>query len=265
MRKIRITSSKLFVLLILISTLVPNLFIFIQNRSWVEYTYLYSDYEQEFKRLETLYGVQIQYPVKISNSDKTTQKLPEDFKVTAAHEWHLGFYSQELPELLKYYPREVVSKHLHRISLHKSLEYKGVPVGGYYQAGTIYLAYGDAAQIGAAFHHEFSIALKRSNSFPEAKWRAANDGEVEYGNLLSQWGEAVVIKKEYYQKGILNNYGFVSVEADLKQYAKTVFSHPRTMKRLNMKYPRVKQKYLLLRDFYLRIDPRFMLVFDRVL
>ena len=67
------------------------------------------------------------------------------------------------------------------------------------------------------------------------------------------------------KQGFLNRYAQSNFENDFNLYAEVIFTFPEKMRQLINQYPRVKQKYLFVKSFYINIDKGFSSVFDKIL
>jgi hypothetical protein len=55
----------------------------------------------------------------------------------------------------------------------------------------------------------------------------------------------------------MDTYGQTSVENDVNEYAAMIFTYPQKFKEIMDQYPRVRDKFLVLLEFYHNIDPKF--------
>lgn len=62
---------------------------------------------------------------------------------------------------------------------------------------------------------------------------------------------------DYYQYGIITNYGLTSFENDFNEYSAMIFTYPEKFRKIMNQYPRVRGKFKVWLEFYRKVDPIF--------
>jgi len=120
------------------------------------------------------------------------------------------------------------------------------------------------------FHHEFSSALMKNHDFPIERWLDANPPDVKYETDFEKYLRSIAQDRDlqgseyFYQRGMISKYSYSTMENDFNLYAQTVFNEPKRMKDLVKKYPLIRKKYEILKEFYLSISPKFSNTFDPI-
>ena len=175
-----------------------------------------------------------------------------------------------LERFSKKYPLDILKNNLREVYLAKELTYKGNSFGGSYRAGIILMSYDhhyDTIQfVEKEFHHEFSSILMkdRKNKFYRDvlySWRR-NSGKY-YGSVKIHkvtWedeDDGRGTSRELLKNGFLVKYGRTGYENDFNTYAETLFTTPRKIARYSKRYPKVKRKTKIIKEFYCKISNKF--------
>lgn len=269
----------LVMLLIVLLVIVVNIPAIYQRIDWREsYVYYFTDYRKSLADLAKQYGITINYDTTSNFLDPKYQLRMVNFQASQLDERQLARFSIALPDVLSLYPNQVISNNIKELKLASKLEIVKVEVSGLYGDDGVFLSFGTPEQISRAFHREFGAALMKNNLFPMSEWQKTNAPNVRYYfdnfnelKLGYYWVakqtfyKANTQKREDLEMGMLRKLSFKSIENDFNDYVETIFTKPRSMRTLIHKYPRVKAKYLLVKEFYMNISPEFGVVFDRVL
>lgn len=203
------------------------------------------------------------------------EAIPDAFKTPPSNATAVSLKDQELcycvPILyreLKKYPVEVINKDIKTIFLLDRLQFSGVPYGGTVIGRAVYLTWGghqhgyDDTYFSSLIHHEFSSVFFQKYPFPIDEWIAANPTGFEYAHTNEQIIEAIkkgeLKDKKHYLDGFLSEYGRSTLENDFNAYAELLFSQPERIRELSSKYPRVKRKIELTKQYYLNISNTFI-------
>jgi hypothetical protein len=240
------------------------------------YVYYLTDYKKSLKDLGQRYNLKIKYRVGPDLIDEKGRLPPINGKATQLDEFGIARFVKILPEVLSQYPPEVIKTHIESIRLAKELWFYGVRYGGSMFEKILYLTNSGREQgftdffIKQTFHHEFSSVLMKSHDFPTEKWISANPPDVKYETDFEKYLQSIEQDRDlkgneyFYQRGMISKYGYSTVENDFNLYAQTVFNEPKRMKDLVNKYPIIRKKYEILKDFYLSISPEFSKTFDPI-
>ena len=175
-----------------------------------------------------------------------------------------------LPNELEKYPPEILHNNLTNIIALGELKFFDVSYGGTYLDKTIYITVGSdfahmksSMHLSSTFHHEFSSILMFRYKFGEPSWSAVNPVGFAYAKTeedkLKTLKEATNTEgsKQLYSHGFLAEYNKVSFENDFNMFAEFAFARPDKLTKLSSKYPRIRRKVLLLKEFYLGISKDF--------
>jgi hypothetical protein len=171
---------------------------------------------------------------------------------------------------MKCYPKEVLEKTVERIFIVRSFEFDKLSYGGTYtiKPPTMVIVAGDEPRAmdwpwtQRAFHHEFSSMLvnQYSGNFFWATWIEPNADGFKYistGFEGLRKGVSNNVDFSLCEKGILTSYGAYSVEEDLNTFAEHYMTNyiPAFFTAV-AKYPRIRRKVEILKEFYASIDKR---------
>ncbi len=235
-------------------------------------TYTKEEIDDHFKPITSKYGVKIAYEIgKDFFSPLDNPLIPagpaRNSKVTPIRHRVLLHYPDILKMAFEKYPVEVIKNHLKVIQFVGAIEDDGNPsYWGTYDPfrRIIYLVDNgnkNDDQAMSTFHHEFSSLLLKSRSFWVDPWTDHNPKNFKYYEdiydnyaAMKKNREAI---KDYYEKGMVTNYGLTSFENDFNEYSTMIFTYPEKFKKIMEKYPRVRGKFLVWLEFYQKIDPIF--------
>ena len=111
----------------------------------------------------------------------------------------------------------------------------------------------------------------RNYNFPVQLWMDANKAGFkyieDYGKVLESVENDTDLagEEQYYNNGFIAKYSYTTYENDFNLFAEMVFTEPDRLKELVNKYPLIKKKYLIVKDFYLSISPVFADTFSKIL
>ena len=243
---------------------------------WIDvgYRFLY-DHQAALVTLEREYGISIEYDDAIGLLPELWRVPPASGHATVIDELELSRYARVLATELQKYPADVISANLEHIYLIGELRLFGTDYGGTSVGKSIFLTGGSRAQgydeyyLASLFHHEFSSVLLRHHSFPELRWKVLNpegftytDDDADVLQAIARGelsGNAVL-----HEQGFIAEYGHTTLENDFNLYAETVFVDPDRMQALINEHRAIREKYYLLKEFYLSVSPNFQDVFERV-
>ena len=240
------------------------------------YIYLFTDYKKSLHDLEMKYDLKIDYQVGPEFIDEKGRLPPINGKAVQLDNFGIARFSKILPKVLNEYPPEVIKNNLKTIKLSKEVSFYGVRYGGSSFGHMVYLT--DFGRdngftdfyISQTFHHEFSSVLMKNHDFPTKKWLAVNPPDVKYETDFEKYLKSIEEDRDlkgneyFYRRGVMSKYSYTTLENDFNLYAQTVFNEPMRMKKLVIKYPLIKAKYDILKDFYLSISPDFSAYFAQI-
>lgn len=159
---------------------------------------------------------------------------------------------------LSLYRISLLKKFLKKIFITDKLTFRGILYGGtnHVKSRWVYVDYSLLGKGRTTFHHEFSSLLVILNKFPVDEWQGLNP--VEY--VYPMEGESIAILIEgntnmsgnptTYKSGFVAGYGMMNLENDLNTYFELLIGNPVRLAKLENKYPPVRKKAELLREFY---------------
>ena len=109
--------------------------------------------------------------------------------------------------------------------------------------------------------------VERTHQFPIEAWRANNPQGFHYAETDAQILRSIEFDNELkgdenlYREGFLAAYGRSTLENDFNLYAEMAFTRPEHLQNLVAKYPKIRNKFKLMKAFYLGISKNFSLVF----
>jgi len=171
-----------------------------------------------------------------------------------------------LTAALAAYPKELIRRDLRRICVAGALSFFGQPYGGTYDDDSVYLCsegelqgFDDVYLMGT-FHHELSSILMRNYGFETERWRSCNPKSFAYSASEGGGVQAIVNAQdsldgapEYYEQGLLSQYGKSELEEDFNTYCEAMMTEPARLRRLAARYPVIAAKAALCREFYRRL------------
>lgn len=178
---------------------------------------------------------------------------------------------------LEKYPPALVKQNLKKVYVVDTLVFYGASIGGTYATGKVYLVntgivdgYTDQF-IERAFHEEYSSILFRTHStyFRRAAWTAINPPDFVYGTSGYDPARddfvALVYDPELNAEGFVHLYATTDLENDFNAIASRLFVGEEEFWQIADEYGKIKEKMLLVIDFYRQIDPMFTEEYFRAL
>lgn len=229
----------------------------------------FEDVEKTIQEIELKYGIEIKYDVTEKTIPELWRNPPSNAVAEPFARINLGRHIKILSLELKKYPADILKRNLSTIYLFSSLSFYGVQYGGTSLESSIYLTGGSKREgysdtyFAALLHHEMSSIFYRDYQFPKAVWSSINPDGFHYAESDSQILEAIAKgeegsnKERLYREGFLSQYGRSTLENDFNLYAEMAFTHPQQLRRIAEKYPRVRQKAELMKNFYIGISKAF--------
>jgi len=240
--------------------------------------YLNKTYDEEvikqaFEPITAKYGIKIVYEIGVDFfSPLKNPPIPAgpapNSKVTPIRHRMLMRYPEILEQAFEKYPVDVIRKYLNSIQFVGRIEdrVRSGYWGTYDPFRRIIYLIDDGIQTDdqamGTFHHEFSSLLLKSHSFFGHPWTDNNPKNFQY--YEDRYSTYAAMKKhrendkDYYEKGMVSNYGLTSFENDFNEYSRMIFTHPQKFKKIMKKYPRVRGKFKVWLKFYHdKIDPVF--------
>lgn len=174
-----------------------------------------------------------------------------------------------IQKALKKYPAEFLKRHLKKVYVLHTLEFFGQKFGGTYaiDKDVVYLS-NKGTRLGytnqyieQVFHAEFSSLLFNTypHYFPKEDW--INASKIQHGNsgvTALQNGETDEnFEHRYHEYGFLNQYAMSSIENDFNSFAKNIFAADRSFWTSINRYQLLKQKKMLIIQFYTKLDEHF--------
>ena len=238
--------------------------------------YLFTDYKQALDTLGKQYNVKFIYNVDDTFIDNSLVGQGLQNTATPISNYELARYSVLLPRLFSKYPQEVIKKELKIIKLSATLILYGVSYGGTSIDSVLYLTsagidngYTDL-YIKELFNHEFSSILMRNHHFPENEFVKNNPPQFHYAQNTDEILRSITQDKNstgneaLYKNGFLTKYSMSTLENDLNMFAEHIFTKPHLLHHLINTYPRLNNKYLVVKEFYLGINPEFKKIFNTI-
>jgi len=210
------------------------------------YAYYFSDHKKAFAYLEEQYKVDIIYNIDDDFLNEDIFNVSLNNSAQQMSDFQLARYSVLLLEFFSKYPKSIIHDELKMIKLSGALILYGIRYGGTSVGSSVYLT-------GMDYHTDvFAEEIFGTISFLKMRGRPVTEDTDRVGNDL------------VYSKGFLTKYAMSNLENDFNVMAEQVFTNPKRLKILIQQYPIIKKKYILLREFYLGIDPKFINVFDKL-
>ncbi len=239
--------------------------------------YLHKTYTKEeidafFEPITSKYGIKIVYEIgEDFFSPLENPPIPagpaRDSKITPIRHRVLVRYPDILQTAFEKYPIDVIKNYLEVIQFVGNIEEDGnLSYCGTYDPfrRIIYLVDNGTMDDGnamATFHHEFSSLLLKSHSFFVNPWTDHNPKNFEYfGDIYDDYAtmkKKLEVITDYYEKGMVTNYGLSNFDNDFSEYSAMIFTYPQKFKKIMDRYPRVRGKFLVWLEFYQKIDPIF--------
>ncbi|WP_320043554.1 hypothetical protein [uncultured Desulfobacter sp.] len=178
-------------------------------------------------------------------------------------------YLKILNLALAKYPASLLAKHLDLVYIGGGYRENGGIITGLYEKRKLYLFYNHSqgdnsdAFLEQTFHHEFSSILIQAYNFPAFEWLAQNPKNFDYiinPIKINEYMNSITTyhpNKAQLEQGLVSSYGKANAENDINTYAELVFTDPEKIQSYISTYPIIKQKYIVLKTFYLSISPHF--------
>ena len=200
--------------------------------------------------------------------DAQAVSLPQEYRTDAM---------DILNNAIAKYPEDVLFVNLRRVYVMKSLTFFGVPYGGTNTRDVVYLTYDNsnpnrtAEYVEGVFHHEFSSVLLRKfvKHFDKRGWADINPPGFAYGRGgvdAIRHGEASLdYDYDLLELGFLNKYSQSAMEEDINVFAQHLFSGGEQFWYIVDTFERIREKVILIINFYYQIDPQFTEEYFRAL
>ncbi|MBV1872218.1 MAG: hypothetical protein KUG83_06690 [Gammaproteobacteria bacterium] len=240
------------------------------DESWLSQWRLnLEDVTQDIERIELKYNIIIKHGVAEEAIPDYWLLPPSSATAEPIEKANLNRFIKNLERELEKYPVEVIKQNLSTIYLFKELSFYGVGYGGTSIGNSIYLTGGaieegyDNTYMANVFHHELSSIFFRDHPFPKEAWSSINPEEFAYVDSYNEVLAAVTEANESgdnvgsHEEGFVSKYGQSTLENDFNMYAEMIFMDPQKLKSLSEKYPRVRQKYELTKNFYTSMSEDF--------
>lgn len=209
-------------------------------------------------------GLTICYTIDAETFPETWRTDEIDAKGVALDEAELNRTLHVIKKALDKYPKDLIIKNLRKIYLLKSIEFYGQEFGGTNSYDVVYVANDGEAQghtdsfIEQTFHQEFSSILLRNypHILDSEKWMGING--IPYGaggvQALKDSGDAMDFEPTLHSQGFLYQYAISSLENDFNSFAENIFCPLKGFHEALLKYPKLKQKYNMVLQFYNTLD-----------
>ena len=240
------------------------------------YAYMFTDYKQALASLGKQYNINFVYKVNNTFIDSPLLSQNLNNKAEQISDFELSRYSVLLPVFFSKYPKVVINDEIKIIKLAHSLILFGVSYGGTSIDSTLYLTssgynngYTDT-YIEELFHHELSSILMRNHRFPQEAWSSLSPTNFKYSQNVNDILRAISEDTSttgndiLFKNGFLTKYSMSTLENDVNMYAETIFTKPKHLQALIKKHPIINNKYLIVKKFYLNINPDFSKAFDSI-
>lgn len=215
-------------------------------------------YQALKKKIEKTYGIKIEFD-KIRSRDSNQIKGVSHPRSRKKRKRTL----QRLLTDLRKYDVSLIRKYVRKIYLAKYLELRNREVAGTYEYSkkSIYLIsryIGGVNQYATTFHHEFSSFLLFKHYTEEfyQRWTAHNPRSFTYfknnvnGKDSLDGKSGVKGHPKFYKQGFVFGYGTSSFHNDFNTFFELMIGAPARFVKLEGKYPAIRKKAKLLREFY---------------
>jgi len=227
------------------------------------------------ENLEREYGVKIITSAGTEAIPEFWQLPPSSGQAMPAKSDAIKLMLLAIEEALKLYPIEIIKNDIKSIYVFDYLEFYGLRYAGTVFGDSLYLVSNGKSVMNkryleTLFHHEFSSILFRKYNFPKDKWIGNNPVNFSYAKSKNQVLNSIKNynnvdgNEELYKAGFLAKYGQTSIEEDFNLYSETAFSEPGRLKKLSEKYPAIRMKMEIIKQFYLDISIKFSKVFGQL-
>lgn len=265
-------------LILLVTVIATSYFYKVSTSGQLRYltNYIFTDYKQSIAKLGEKYD--IKFITNIDSSFIDNSLIGENLKNEAKpiRDYELARYAVLLPELFSRYPDAIIKNDIKVIKLSSSLTLYGVGYGGANLNSILYLTSSGfdngytEAYIEELFHHELSSIFLRKHQFDSAKFTSYNPNGFKYAQSTNEILRAISEDTEskgntaLYKNGFLTKYSMSTLENDINMFAETIFTKPNHLRKLINEYPAINKKYLIVKQFYININPKFSSLFNNI-
>jgi len=225
--------------------------------------------------LERNYGVKVITSAGTEAIPDFWQLPPSSGKAMPAKPRAIKHMLLAIEHALKLYPIEIIKNNIKSIYVFDHLEFYGLRYAGSVFGDSLYFVSNGSSVMNiryleTLFHHEFSSILFRKYNFPKDKWIENNPVNFSYAKSKKQVLNSIKNysnvngNEELYKAGFLAKYGQTSIEEDFNLYSETAFSEPGRLKQLSEKYPAIRIKMEIIKQFYLGISVKFSKVLGQL-
>jgi len=171
-----------------------------------------------------------------------------------------------IENFLSFYPKKVIRDNLKNIYLISDLKFYGKSFGATNSKNSLYIKSKGKNKgytntfLTNVIHSEFSSILLRKYKFNKNAWNNINKKDFKYlGTGVKMLGQ----KNLYSQNEKLLNNGFItkyaqsSLENDFNQVTSWLITRTKKLKKLCVKYPRIRIKAEIVKSFYKSINKDF--------
>lgn len=195
--------------------------------------------------------------------DYLNVRFSEDVAASAEGPYFPAFstFNRYLEPAISVYPENFLKKYVKKIYLCSNL--KSSIMGARSRETSEIIVFDRDSRIDETFHHEVLALMILHFGNPEetfGRWINLVIPNPEIFIPYDSFGHpenAGWSEHELGMAGFVTNYGRVGPEDDMCEFASIMFPFPDKMMRLVETYPKVRDKYALLRSYYLEVDPRF--------
>lgn len=166
-----------------------------------------------------------------------------------------------IDSFLSKYSKNFVKRNLSDIYLLKKMYFYGKSYGGTSSDSGIYIVNDDQTEnrLLGIMHSEFSSIILRNHKdvFPFQKWKSINNSNFKYiGSGVDMLGQDNLEEQTEYllSQGFIVKYSISSLENDFNMFVDWMFTHPEEVKEFIIKHKRIKQKYIIVQEFYSDIN-----------
>ncbi len=168
------------------------------------------------------------------------------------------------------YPDLVLTSNLEAVYLFESIEIHNTPAGGTVDpsAQRVYIARTNLlCRMERVFHAEFSSVLISWHPWDISRWASENPKDFTYGNdaiaAIQEGRASGELNLQLAEDGFLTEYSLTSAENDFNAYVKYHFLPEPLLWEIVDTYERVRQKSLLMVNFYRTLHSQYTNAFFR--
>lgn len=203
------------------------------------------------------------FNIKINVKVKNFSNSYKGFKIKKLFKNSIDSVFKSCEIVLSVYDYKILSKYLKSINFCSYLLYvrRNLIYGGTLDFDSksiiISTAGSNIKWIVSALHHELSHLLIYHDTSFKLKWTKCNIKSFEYG---SGGADALINKKDNtnhtvksFKRGVVCQYGESSIFEDTATMVEYVMMNKKDFEKRALKYPVIKKKYKLLREFYKKL------------